>query len=269
MRGLGVALCAVALAACSLVNDPGRHQGGASGVDGGPRLDGSAPVDAGAPPLAGEEACGAFTEAYCAAYDACCEMQTRTIDQCRMDVLVACMDFIEPLIDDPRTAYDPQRAGDLIAEANTIAEGCDPAIAELFTYDLLDIFRGSSLDRTICINATQIANEQYAGLLSCSREAGLTCRPNPAPLGDWTCQDFSTTGGACMHYVHCQRGQYCAGPNIFTTGTCMLRRGIGSPCETADQCESLNCSTGMCRRLDQTVYCTELLPGVPMVGEAM
>lgn len=274
MRVARIEACALVLAACSLVNDPGRHEGtpgtdgGGVGSDGGASDAGSS--DGGAPPVAAEDACEEFTNVYCTAYDRCCMMMPRrSFDECVTDVLASCNMSIEQFLFHPPNRYSPERAGELIARARTMSATCDPAIAELLTYELLAVFEGSALETQPCISLAEIGRSEYAGLLSCSRADGLTCRPETGPLDPWACQAISVTGGSCYHFVHCQEGHYCSGIGIFNNGSCTRQRSNGMKCSSADQCDSLNCSMGFCRSLDQSVYCTDLLPQAPMADMAM
>jgi hypothetical protein len=248
------------LGGCSLVNDPGRHQGGdagAGGVDGG-SADGGL-VDGGHAPISAESACAVLAASVCEAYENCCSTPVRDRATCERESLANCRERLDVFLTDIRTGYSAELAAQVIAQGRALQETCDPAIAQWFTYDLLTVLEGTLPRTATCVTLADIVDGDYAGVFSCQRNMETVCRPVGGVLGNWECQGASNEGGPCNMILHCARGLYCTG-NFLATGMCARQKSNGTACVSNEECSSLHCNAEVCTALDEDIYCAELFP---------
>jgi hypothetical protein len=227
-------------AGCSLVNDHGRHQA----------PDGVAPISA-------DDLCTVLAHELCDARIRCCpDGVDETLEECRADSEASCRTNLQVFLDDPRTGYDPQVAGEVVARGVALAADCDPDIADWAVNDVLTVLRGTAVQGTTCRPRDA---DDLPALFQCRVEDNLVCRPEDSPLLNWVCQGKSAEGGPCVASMHCQDGLYCdGGGGLFIAGTCQRRLGIGSTCTLNDQCATFVCDE-TCQPKDTRIYCEDPL----------
>jgi hypothetical protein len=228
-------------AGCSFVNDHGRHQG----------PDGVAPIRA-------DDLCAILSHELCDARIRCCpDGVDETLEECRADSEASCRTNLQVFLEDPRTGYDPQVAGEVVARGVALAAECDPDIADWAVNDVLTVLRGTAVRGTTCRPRDA---DDLPALFQCRVEDNLVCRPEGSPLlSDWICQGKSAEGGPCVASLHCQDGLYCnSAGDLFIAGTCEQRLSTGASCTSNDQCATFVCDV-TCQPKDTRIYCSNPL----------
>jgi len=289
MRRAIVILLASALAACSAVNDPGRHMGGpppsgdaGGGMDaggspdtgpgdddggttdagdttdaGGPRDGGGttdAGMDAGLGPIGPVDLCDELVAMACEAKLRCCSSTMQTMEQCRIALEPGCSSALESLAVDMRTGYDPDIAREVVEEGRALAASCDTDILDWFADrdGLMRMFQGTAPAGANCTVADP------GSFWSC--RLPRICIPQ---LIGRECRPARTETEACRGDPDCDTGLFCRRPTIML-GSCELRHADGGSCMRNIQCQSLICDTrGSETCLPRTVdlYCNIRLDG--------
>lgn len=247
----------LALAGCSIVNDPGMHQGDAgTGMDAGTEdagdVDAGAPdageadagmPDAGPPTVAIEDVCDELATAYCAAAPMCCTDMAADFTNCEMRIRDQCLAIYDPANIPGRLVYDPVRAAEMVAEGTELVQTCNFAGLSDWYTRTDGFFRG--LTGTIaggesCDPAGSDQSDYIYAVLSCADE-GQICRPNDASLMEWSCRSLGNDGSTCTYGLECVNGR-CERPSVLSLrGTCGRGESDGERCVALDECESLAC----------------------------
>lgn len=264
MRRAWLGLLAAVLSACSLVNDPSAHQGGTP--DAGP-------TDAGAPPIAAAEVCSHYARVFCEGFFRCCGVAPERTDtnymDCMMMTRTACRDSYQQYIDDPRTGYDPQTAGEVVAEGMAYVETCDPDILEWYVErsGFQRALRGTVAPGDVCTPTNTMLNENFdiGALFSCEgSERACVCQGGDVDcaLGtpQWNCLTRAHDGGHCILYWDCEDGLRCDHSNI-SMPHCAARKPVGASCSDPSECESLACYMSQCQpRNRDNGFCHAMAP---------
>jgi hypothetical protein len=167
-----------------------------------------------------------------------------------------CETAFNGIIDDARTGYNPNTAGERLAELQAMAAECDPAIGPwAFSQEgLFSVLEGTVAAGGDCTPTDVVDNPDYAALLSCADDT--TCRLSISLAGlKGKCGAPSGVGGSCWTELECAADLYCDGTDI-TGGDCVARQPNSSACGNDTQCQSLTCTNDVCA--DPTVngsYC--------------
>jgi hypothetical protein len=162
--------------------------------------------------------------------------------QCLRDVATFCAEDLLPLLEDPRTAFDPVRAASVLREGGELGLACDLRYADwldAFERGLLSTMRGTVPRGALC------TVEDAAGFFSCRDGACL-------PAGDqFRCAARACVGEPCIADVEeadygCGDDLYCASRGDGTFA-CAARLADDAPCERDSQCASR-----ICRRASPT-----------------
>lgn len=261
-----VALLCCALSGCTLVNDPGAHQGGR--LDAGGQRDAGA--DGGPARLETGDFCQAYAELQCNALFDCCPaaegMREARFAMCITAVLDDCVNgadatgpILNALVSDRRTGYDPVLGAETIAEGNALAADCSIEFLR-WTIERDGLQRG--LTGTLeggsdCEPNPAVGfRPDYAALFSCLPETDGTYRACALRSGVWNCVARGGAGDPCVTYFDCQSGFYCTS----VVGTCQPRKPNDMACTNGIECESLFCDElGQCATPGQAdVYCPRM-----------
>ena len=247
------AVLASLFAACSLVNDPDAHTGRAApGTDAGPGVDGGPGADAGPVPIAGADFCRELVVLFCEARIACCAAAAgEDFDDCRTERMTSCQSAVGPFVEDGRTGYDEERAGEMIAEGRRLyRDGCNLGVVDWLAFGnpdgLLSVFEGTAPMGVGCSFID-------ASFLSCRQP--LVCRGN---LLFPRCQPTLADGTE-----PCMNQDWACGPDSHCPGvepaTCAPRLADGEPCAEGADCESLVCGMAsmICEPRTPDVYCQD------------
>lgn len=238
MRASFVRTCGVAaltfLSACSLVLDTDRHR---SNV---------VPIDA-------TEFCAELADIACTGLRDCCPQPALDFDACTRTAATDCASDFGALGLDPRTGYDPGRAGLSLAEARGFVAACDPAI-ETWTSSPLGFQR--ILAGTIPFGDTCDPNFlDVANVFACADD-GVCTQMGTVANPDWQCAPPTSLGDECTYDGVCEPGLRCSAAFQFvTTGTCQPLKANGQPCGRNSECETFVCDT-VCRdATNEQAYC--------------
>lgn len=262
-----IPVACLVLAGCSIVNDPGRHQGGQPALDAGrdaaPHQD--AGTDAGPPLLPANEFCRAYAEVYCEGYFGCCSAAERpedAFDECVSNAQYACSNGTDAtgpvlgiIVADPRTGYDPRIAAEVIAEGRALVADCSTDLLR-WTTERMGLQRGltGSIEAGAeCTPGPFVGLRfDFAALFSCEG----TNRACVERSGQWDCLTRRDVDASCRLYWDCLDGLYCT--NGVLGGTCQPRKANGGACSSGVECESLFCNRlGLCADPTQDdVYCS-------------
>jgi hypothetical protein len=254
------------------------HSGGAGGTN--RASGGNAPTetgtsentsgfDAGTDPARNQVQAGHLCERLatveCAAEAACCDGTTYNksggYDQCQQQMNSVCVDelLIDAISTYPAIGFDATLAEAAFTEYERKASLCDTAVVSWATS--VEGFRGI-LKGTIAANKT--CNPAQVGATTVDRAASMASCANPAQYGClpvslliWTCSPRAQAGGNCFTDINCIEGAYCNNPNLDIIGAlCKERKPVSSPCQAANECQSLVCKNSQCVAADrQAVFC--------------
>lgn len=198
------------------------------------------------------EACQVAADFRCAAALRCCSMLGDRTDEereifrseCVTALREACTSMTVPILEDPRTAFDPARAAAALEVGASLARACSVDLARWSNSSERGIL--SALRGTVPLGGA-CSFDDTAGVLSCRDGA---CLPERATL-DPVCAAESCLGETCFDSngilefasvadLGCADGLYCsdggAGP-----ATCSSRLPEGASCDRDAQCESSIC----------------------------
>lgn len=221
-------------------------------------------------PVAAEDFCAALVAIVCDANARCCGgVVEATPDagvgegsdagmpmvSCETPQLAACRATVDELVDDPRLAYDPERAGAYLASLEARADGCfatAPQLAELFT-----IFAGTGVAGADCTPPSFDEAGIRIAQLSCAD--GLSCLLQRRADGSNRGVCDTRVEGECSHAFDCGAGQWCNLPNDWVPGlwgTCQPLKADGWECSDDQQCASLYCGVDrVCASPPEGRYC--------------
>lgn len=174
---------------------------------------------------------------------------------CEAPQLAACRATVDELVDDPRLAYDPERAGAYLASLEARADGCfatAPQLAELFT-----IFAGTGVAGADCTPPSFDEAGIRIAQLSCAD--GLSCLLQRRADGSNRGVCDTRVESECSHAFDCGAGQWCNLPNDWVPGlwgTCQPLKANGWECSDDQQCASLYCGVDrVCARAPEGRHC--------------
>ncbi|MBW2463204.1 MAG: hypothetical protein JRH11_16250 [Deltaproteobacteria bacterium] len=264
---------------CSLVVDPGRHQGGDGGaVDSGVGDSGAA--DAGADtdadhcdrdfgsldaevsgPLVRGSVCPELARVICAGRitQGCClaaVMAGETAEDCQAALLDSCNRTIGHIVQEPNAAYNQACGGVLLDQAAAMAASCDPAILDLLIdrAGLLDTLDGVLEDGERCEALFgNVAVKAVTAAFTCKR--GMSCRRERllTPLICEPLSDTSTPSPACDGNYDCKSGLRCD----RALRLCANRHSDELICESDTDCASLLCDTTCQERTSDSAWCND------------
>lgn len=248
----------------------GAGSGGAAAGQGGQGLQagasgGGSAFDAGTDPARNQVQpggiCARLAAIQCAGEQACCEQPGRDFDACVDAIEGACSATV--LLDDiaaaPEVAFDAQAASTGFAELESRAAVCDPSVASwaVSRDGFTASFAGTLGEGDDCEpeGGLQAAIPSLlAALAACRVGSDLACLPG---ADAWVCAPRASPGSRCFTDFNCADGLYCENPDSGFDGACAARKAAGSECESATECTSFVCESGMCAAEDdvQAAYC--------------
>ncbi|MCB9620640.1 MAG: hypothetical protein H6724_14465 [Sandaracinus sp.] len=229
----------------------------------GPSNDGGVTSDAtsDASPIAAEDFCDALVAIVCDANERCCDGVLEASDPegdpatCEAPQRAACRATVEELVDDPRTAYVPERAGAYLAALETRAAGCfaePPQLAELY-----EVFAGTGVEGADCTPPSFDEDGLRVAQLSCGD--GLSCHLEHRADGSDRGVCEPRIEGECSHALDCGAGRWCNLPSDWVPGlwgTCQPLKANGWDCSNDQQCASLYCGVNrVCATPPPGRYC--------------
>lgn len=241
MRIHAVLCMALLASACSVVNDPDRHTGGGPG---GPE------------PISAADLCGELTGAVCHARTDCCpEPGGPTLDECRDAIFLQCTNAWGALAIDPRTGYDPDEAGRVLARGWDLATSCETEYFDWVAFETFDMFTGTIPGGGSCAIPSE---DELATIFQCTD--GNLCRNQG--VVDFQCAPRSGPRGDCRNNFECRSDLYCEITGDLRMGQCQRRKPDGAACDpTADECQSLACNGTCIGRFDQ-FFCFDIFEDV-------
>jgi hypothetical protein len=210
--------------------------------------------------------CAEVAEVVCGADRACCTLdpdgdggdgdEEMEIEPCEDRQRTACETSVAPLLEDPRTAYDPVRGREFVDALIDQASGCYAQPPRLT--DFLEIFEGTGVADADCTPTSLDAKQLRIAQLSC--QGDLTChlymRSDGTRLG--VCEE--RTDAACSHAFDCVAGQWCNLPANWEPGRwgmCQPLRADGWGCASDHECESQFCDVNkICAEPIEGRYCS-------------
>lgn len=246
-------LSALALGACSFVNAPADHMGGAR--DAGP--DTGAP-DAGLEPIPYDQYCNELAVLACESADACCTLGEPT-PTCVAEVRTGCdSTFGATLLVDPRTGYDGMRAAEAFVRARALAATCDVAILAWYGDQRMGFpsaLAGSVGGGEVCTpTSLDMKSFDAAAFYSCIDD-DQACIYNGTDR--FTCTARAAAGGVCYFSTDCADDHFCDyAATGGIPGVCAPQRAPGGACtERGSQCLDV-CYEDQCVAPEMaTVYC--------------
>lgn len=218
------------------------------------------------PEVAAEDLCGAIARAVCSADATCCAASP---EGCVESQTEACRSALQPLVDDPRLAYDPRRGGELVESVRVSADSCGAQPVDPDA--LVAAFAGTGARGADCTPQDTRPASLRISALSCAR--GLSCRLYLRADGSTEGECAPRDGDACSHALDCAPGTFCALPDAWEPGvwgTCRPLRADGWECASDLECQSRHCD-GTCGAPSETERCLEVgysdvvLEGAPLV----
>lgn len=199
--------------------------------------------------------CVELSAIVCASNERCCggvvagegddEVDGGVVEEasCEAQQLEACRASVDALLEDPRTAYAPERGQAYLDALRADAEGCfaePPRLA-----DLLEVFQGTGAEGADCTPAS-VADDAALRVSQLSCADGLTChlyrRSDGSPIG--VCEPREDD--ACSHRFDCAAGQWCNLPDAWEPGrwgNCQPLKTNGWGCTSDLECASQYCDT--------------------------
>jgi hypothetical protein len=193
-------------------------------------------------PVQSDELCGEIARVVCDTNDDC--FPDHELEDCLEAQLDACGDVIQPLVDDPRLAYDAVQGGAFVASLEDRAETCWESPVD---YDaFVDVFLGTGPAGADCTPARMDATSLRTSALSCAGSGAcrLYLRADGSPEG--VCE--ARTDRACSHAVDCGAAEFCSLPDRWQPGVwgdCRPLRADGWSCGSDLECASRFCD-GTC-----------------------
>jgi hypothetical protein len=206
--------------------------------------------------------CMRLSTSQCQAEQRCCSMPGRTLEACAAARQNDCEQsaHLDSVAVNPISGYDASAAQGIFAELEDKLEACDPSVVGWSTSPngLRGVFKGSVARGQSCKPQQLLDTDesrQTAALLSCLDPQQSACLP-ASLLGDWTCSPKSALAGSCLTDDNCASDAYCNTPPEAFFGTCSERQALGATCSGVNQCQSFNCSAGICKAPDpQAAFC--------------
>ena len=206
--------------------------------------------------------CMRLSTSQCQAEQRCCSMPGRTLEACMAARLEDCEQsaHLDSVAMNPISGFDATATQPIFAELEDKLEACDPSVVgwSPSPAGLRSLFKGSVASGQSCkpqqlLNADE--SQQTAALLSCLDPQQSACMP-ASLLGEWTCSPKSALGSSCLTDDNCAIDAYCNTPAEAFFGTCSERQALGAACSGVNQCQSFNCSAGICKAPDpQAAFC--------------
>jgi hypothetical protein len=233
--------------------DDGSSEGDSGSDSGESDSEGDSGDDTG--PVDGDDFCDVLSEVMCEADQSCCtnsDWQYDSVADCVADQVPQCETDLQDLIEDSRTAYDPNRAREVLDELEADTQSCDLGISQWFVSradGLLSVFAGTVPMGGDCSPANA---DDGGAILSCTD--GNACRVTPLPLSG-TCGMHKTASQQCVTHFECNELLWCTAPD-GGVGQCEARKSNSESCTDTIECESLQCEGGSCVEATvDLVYC--------------
>lgn len=203
-------------------------------------------------PLSAREFCDELAASYCEAHADCCAPEDTVDDAaCRNTAQIICNELVN-IASDVRTAYDGERAKQVLAESDSYFASCDP---EILPYLLSSAGLVSTLEGTVAPgNACSTSSTpDLAEFFSCEDDRACV----RVASSQWSCLAKVPEGGSCRTDSDCEEGLYCdSGWLGIVDGSCLAQLPVDAACSRAQQCESSLCTDSVCQALTvETVYC--------------
>jgi len=184
-----------------------------------------------------DELCAQIVQIVCNADARCCDSRP---PRCVEEQTEECAEAIQPLVDDPRLAYDPVAGLALVESIRARAEGC---WQEPLDYDaLVGAFAGTGVEGADCTPPNLETTSLRESALSCAR--GLACRLHLLADGSAEGECAPRTDDACSHPLDCGPGTFCSLADAWRPGmwgTCRPLRTNGWACRSDLECASRHC----------------------------
>lgn len=193
-------------------------------------------------PVRSDALCDEIARVVCDTNDDC--FPDHELEDCVEAQLEACSDVIQPLVDDPRLAYDAVQAGVFVASLEDRAGTCWESPVD---YDaFVDVFLGTGVAGADCTPTRMDETSLRTSALSCAGGAAcrLYLRADGSPEG--VCE--ARTDRSCSHAVDCGAGEFCSLPDRWQPGVwgdCRPLRADGWACSGDLECASRSCD-GTC-----------------------
>ncbi|AKF09952.1 LamG domain-containing protein [Sandaracinus amylolyticus] len=199
------------------------------------------PEDPGTP-VAADALCGEIAAIVCGSDTAC--FPGSTPDDCVETQAARCDEIVQPLVDDPRLAYDPLRAGAFVESLRAQGDACWEAPFDYASF--LDVFAGTGALGADCTPARLDAISLRVSSLSCADRAAcrLHLRADGSTVG--VCE--ARRDDACSHALDCEADEFCSLPARWQPGVwgeCRPLRADGWSCASDLECASRHCE-GTC-----------------------
>ncbi|MBO6934777.1 MAG: LamG domain-containing protein [Deltaproteobacteria bacterium] len=230
-------------------------------------MDASVPIEG--RPIAAADLCTEISRIVCAANDACCDGVVAGEElTCVEQQVEGCERSLQPLLEDPRTAYVPERGGAFLDALKAKADGCfaEPPRQE----DFFEVFEGTGVADADCTPRSLENADLRVAALSC--QDGLDChlyrRSDGSTLG--VCEPREDSG--CSHRFDCESGEWCSLPSEWEPGRwgeCRPLKAEGWDCTSDLECASAYCDgSRTCAAPNTERYCAATTyPGVVEVHQ--
>jgi hypothetical protein len=200
-------------------------------------------LDIGGTPIAATELCSELARVVCES-DETCFATGGVATECHEAQLADCQRSLEPLIEDPRLGYDPDRAADFVEELERQGSACwpSPIDPDLF----FAVFAGTGASGADCTPPNLEPASLRISALSCANDNA--CRVHLRADGSIQGVCEARSGSACSHAHDCASGQFCSLPSSWQPGVwgeCRPLRTEGWACASDLECASRNCD-GTC-----------------------
>jgi hypothetical protein len=204
--------------------------------------------------------CARLAQIQCAGEAFCCDNPGRDRAACEAAQLAICTQelYLDAITMNAVSGFDPTAATTAFEGFEQRASQCDPTIASYAASieGLLGMMKGTVADKGNCSPGLVLDEPTAAAYLaSCKDIATTACLPKDAVV--WNCAARGGEGASCFTDVNCTDGLYCPNPNAeFGTKKCAARKAVGTPCTTANECETLYCKGGSCvEATKHAAYC--------------
>ena len=199
-----------------------------------------APVEEPGTPVAAEALCPSVADIVCDA-DARCFPES-ALSTCVATQVERCEEVLQPLVEDPRLAYEPTRGGAFLEMLGERAASCWEAPIDYTAF--ASLFAGTGAVGADCTPPRLDAASLRISALSCAEQSACRLYLRADGSTEGVCE--RRDDDSCSHAYDCEGDQFCSLPSRWQPGIwgqCRPLRADGWACSSDLECASRHCDT--------------------------